>query len=96
MLAIWCSSTIVIYAHEPYDKPVIDAMNLFWPSKPAKLVIKEKISNMYTMELEKNLVQETNEAPCNMESGYSYSKEGRTDKLDITLNFYLVLTKAVL
>ena len=73
---ILCSSTILIYAHQRYDDPVIDAVDYFWPSKIAKFVIKEKFTNFYTMELETTSEHETSEAPCNMDSEYSYSKEG--------------------
>ena len=73
---ILCSSTILIYAHQRYDDPVIDAVDYFWPSKIAKFAIKEKFTNFYTMELETTSELETIEDPCNMDSEYSYSKEG--------------------
>ena len=76
LASIQCSSSIIIYAHEHYDNPVINAMNYFWPSKRAKFEIKEKFTNMYTMELDTTLELRTSDAPCNMEPEYSYSKEG--------------------
>ena len=74
----------MIYAHQHYDNPIIDAMDYFWPSKVAKFVIKDKFSNFYTMEMEKTSEQDASEAPCNADLEYSFPQEG-TDILD--LNF---------
>ena len=68
------SSTILIYAHQHYETPVVDAVDYFWPSKVEKFVIKEKFTNYYTMELETTAKLEGTGAPCNVDSEYSYSK----------------------
>ena len=72
---------MLIYAHQHYDNPIFDAVDFFWPSKVAKFTIKEKFQSFYNMELETTTKLETNDAPCNIDSEYSYSKEG-TDELD--------------
>ena len=91
---ILCSSTILIYAHQRYDDPVIDAVDCFWPSKIAKFVIKEKFTNFYTMELETTSELDTSDTPCNVDSEYSYSKE-RTNELELTLSNHCGLTGVV-
>ena len=75
----------MIYAHQHYDNPIIDAMDYFWPSKVAKFVIKDKFSNFYTMEMEKTSEQDTSEAPCNVDMEYSFPQEGY-DKLDFNFD----------
>ena len=79
--SIYCYSIITIYAHQHYDNPTIDALDYFWPSKVAKFTIKDMVTNYYTMELDTTEDLETSEAPCSIDSEYSYSKEG-TDKFD--------------
>ena len=71
-------STILIYAHEHYDSPVIDAVDLFRPSKVEKFAINEKHHTYYTLELETSAKLKKTDALCNADSEYSYSKE-RTD-----------------
>ena len=71
----------MIYAHQHYDNPIIDAMDYFWPSKVAKFVIKDKFSYFYSMEMEKKLELDTSETPCNVDMEYSFPQEGY-DKLD--------------
>ena len=50
-------------------------------------MVKEKFNNFYNMELDKTWKLTSRDDPCNINSEYSYSKEG-IDKLDITLNIY--------
>ena len=85
--SIQCSSSIVIYAHQNYDIPLMDAMNFFWPTKIAKLDIKEKMNTFYTMELEKSLELGASDAPCNADLEYTFT-EGGTD----IFNIYFLLT----
>ena len=68
-------STILIYAHEHYDSPVIDAVDLFRPSKVEKFAINEKRHTYYTLELETSAKLKKTDALCNADSEYSYSKE---------------------
>ena len=47
------------------------------------------------MELETTSELDTSDTPCNVNSDYSYSKEG-TDKLDLTSSYHFGLTEGVL
>ena len=79
-----CCSTILIYAHEHYDHPVIDAVAFYWPSKVAKFEILKNATNFHTMELERTSKMNTNLNPCSSDPEYSVSKEG-TDVLDVNM-----------
>ena len=66
----------MIYAHQHFDNPIVDAMDYHWPNKVTKFAIKAKLSTFYTMEMLKMSERGSKFSPCNLDLKYSYSKGG--------------------
>ena len=86
------SSTIMIYAHQHFDNPIVDAMDYHWPIKVTKFAIKAKFSTFYTMEMLKMSERGSNYSPCNLDLKYSYSKGG-VYKIIVIVNYSLDIMK---
>ena len=78
----YCSRSVVLYAHEHYDNPVLDVIQSTGHTDVIKVDLKKDIFYQLNLRLEKVVDLDSPSAPCTHDSNYSAFLESIRNKLN--------------